>query len=122
MRTNVIQSGMTYLTIDEGKASSEWTVCDYDYDYDYDDEYDEDSVFRASINRRPTDEDIEASKHWHCPAFDKLLKESIRKSKMPKPEPNKNNPKQWGYDGVWGFPDTTNTVQEPHSPKSSWSR
>ena len=110
---------MTNLTIVDvnDRGSSGWS----EYDYDYDDEsYDEDSVFRASINRRPSDEDIEASKHWHCPSFDKMREESIRKSKMPKPK--RQGPKQWGYKGVWGCPDNTKTVEEPQQPLSSWRR
>jgi hypothetical protein len=122
---NTFQSGMTNLTIHDkdDKGTSEWNDCDYTYDYDYDDEsYDEDSLFRASINRRPSDEDIEASKHWYCPAFDKLMEERIRKSKLPKPKRNENEPKQWGWKGVgvWGCPDNSKMVQEPQQPQCGW--
>ena len=110
---------MTNLTIVEetDRGSSGWS------EYDNDDESDDENQYkgRQGINRRYIpDEEIEASKHWHCPAFDKMREESIRKSKLPKPK--RQGPKQWGYKGVWGCPDNTKMVQEPQQPQSGWRK
>ena len=129
LTTNTFESGMTNLTIHEEdkKGTTEWSDYTYDYDYDYDDTYESDDENRyrgrQGINRRYIpDEEIEASKHWHSPALRKMLDESFRKSKLPKPK--QQGPKEWGWKGVgvWGCPDNTKTVQEPQQPQSGWRK
>ena len=114
---------MTNLTIVEetDRGSSGWS----DYNNDNDDESDDENRYkgRQGINRRYIpDEEIEASKHWHCPSFQLRMQGLVRKSKLPKPKRNENEPKQWGYKGVWGCPDNTNRVQEPQQPLSGWRK
>ena len=99
------------------------------YDYDYDDTYESDDENRyrgrQGINRRYIpDEEIEASKHWHCPSFQLRMQELVRKSKLPKPK--RQGPKQWGWKGVgvWGCPDSTKTVLvlKPKRKLSGWAK